>query len=181
MSVSTIKDNNGVPLCQQFASSLSDSGSKSLLPNLPNKINEFVIPFLHGLSAFSGVALGMLTGIAVTAGLASLVGLIITGSVIVIALTASFACGGKRQLLVNLACAVSGFCGGFFVGGIGGALQVEHGAVLAGKAAGLTGNALRASVNAATHSIMWVIPASFCTLAPLVGMGGYAVSLAEGE
>jgi len=180
MSVSTIRD-NGMPLCQQFASSLSDSGSKSLLPNLPNKINEFVIPFLHGLSAFSGVALGVLTGIAVTAGLASPVGLIITGSVIVIALTASFACGGKRQLLVNLACAVWGFGGGFFVGGIGGALQVEHGAVLAGKAAGLTGDALRASVNAATHSITWVIPASIFTfvLTPFVGMG--TLSLAEGE
>lgn len=132
--------------------------------NSSKKINKFAIPLLHCLSFCSGTALGMLTGLCVTVGLASPIGLIITGSLISVGLIGSFACGGKKGIVDNLAFSISGFSAGFFVGGISGALAVEHGAVYAAQRAGLTGAGLRNSVNAATRSLMWVIPAAFSSI-----------------
>lgn len=141
---------------------VSDSTKRVI--NSSEKIKNYALTFFKCLSFVSGLGLGLLTGASVTIGLASPIGLGITGGIILVGLTGTLVCGGKKELLKALMFTVSSFCIGFWFGGIGGALNAEQAAIMAGKKAGLINFALRQSVNAATAKIMWVIPAAYCSL-----------------
>lgn len=81
----------------------------------------------RALSLISGIALGVLTGLAVTGIMVTPVGWGIAGGALLIAMVGSIACGGPKEFLKSLLYASAGFTMGFGAGGLAG-LHVAAGA-----------------------------------------------------